>query len=202
MGNEANCTVRFGKQVSTGKALLETNELIFRGEFRLKIPFQAIKSVKAVDGELLIDFPEGKAAFGLGPQAEKWADKILHPKSRIEKLGIKPGAKVSTIGILDAGFLRELKELAGAVTAGKIGAECECVFFCADTQKELSQIAKLSKSLKGAMALWVVYPKGQKSITEIDVLAGGRKAGLKDVKVVGFSPTHTALKFVIPLDKR
>jgi hypothetical protein len=25
---------------------------------------------------------------------------------------------------------------------------------------------------------------------------------LKDVKVVGFSATHTALKFVIPLDKR
>jgi hypothetical protein len=33
-------------------------------------------------------------------------------------------------------------------------------------------------------------------------LAAGRKCGLKDVKVVGFSSTHTALKFVIPLSKR
>ena len=33
-------------------------------------------------------------------------------------------------------------------------------------------------------------------------LAAGRKAGLKDVKVVGFSPTHTALKFVIPVENR
>src|SRR5271163_2129813 len=89
MGNEANCTVRFGKQVSGGKALLETSELIFRGEFRLKIPFAQIKSLKAVDGELRIDFPEGKASFELGPQAKKWANKILHPKSRMEKLGIK-----------------------------------------------------------------------------------------------------------------
>jgi len=26
--------------------------------------------------------------------------------------------------------------------------------------------------------------------------------GLKDIKVVGFSATHTALKFVIPVEKR
>jgi hypothetical protein len=47
-----------------------------------------------------------------------------------------------------------------------------------------------------------VYPKGQKQITENDVLGAGRKSGLKDVKVVGFSPTHTALKFVIPVESR
>jgi hypothetical protein len=50
--------------------------------------------------------------------------------------------------------------------------------------------------------LWIVYPKGQKQITENDVLASGRKAGLKDVKVVGFSANYTALKFVIPVEKR
>jgi len=55
---------------------------------------------------------------------------------------------------------------------------------------------------KGAAALWIVYPKGPKDITENDVLAAGRKAGLKDVKVAGFSPTHTALKFVIPAARR
>ncbi|HMD37764.1 MAG TPA: hypothetical protein VKH15_00690 [Candidatus Acidoferrum sp.] len=207
MGNEANCTVRFGKQVSGGKALLETSELIFRGEFRLKIPFAQIKSLKAVDGELRIDFPEGKASFELGPQAEKWANKILHPKSRMEKLGIKPGSKVSAIGALESEFLQELKEIAGAVTAvrvtaGKVGAGSDCVFFSAGSRKGLSSVAKIANSLKGAAALWIVYPKGQKTITENDVIASGRKAGLKDVKVVGFSATHTALKFVIPLDKR
>jgi hypothetical protein len=47
-----------------------------------------------------------------------------------------------------------------------------------------------------------VYPKGKKEITEGDVLGAGRKAGLKDVKVVGFSATHTALKFVVAVEKR
>jgi len=50
--------------------------------------------------------------------------------------------------------------------------------------------------------LWVVAPKGVKEITEADVLAGGRKAGLVDVKVVRFSETHTAHKFVIPKMRR
>ena len=30
-------------------------------------------------------------------------------------------------------------------------------------------------------------------------MAAGKAAGLVDVKVVGFSPTHTAEKFVIPV---
>jgi hypothetical protein len=88
------------------------------------------------------------------------------------------------------------------VTNGKVAANAEWIFFAADSAKDLSQVAKLAKSLKGAAALWIVYPKGQKQITENDVLAAGRKSGLKDVKVVGFSSTHTALKFVIPVERR
>lgn len=61
MGSEIHCSARFGKQSSEGKALLEANELIFRGEFRLKIPFAQMKSVKAVNGELRIESPEGRA---------------------------------------------------------------------------------------------------------------------------------------------
>jgi hypothetical protein len=34
------------------------------------------------------------------------------------------------------------------------------------------------------------------------VMAAGKAAGLVDVKVVGFSSTHTAQKFVIPLKNR
>jgi hypothetical protein len=47
MGNEASCKVRFNKRESQGKALLETSEILFRGDFRLKIPFSTIKSSKA-----------------------------------------------------------------------------------------------------------------------------------------------------------
>jgi hypothetical protein len=202
MGNEATCIVRFGKQQSAGKVLLETSEILFRGDFRLKIPFSSIKSAKSVDGELRLRTPEGLAVFELGETATKWCDKILHPKSRLEKLGVKPGAKVSLLGGFDEEFLQELGERTRAARKGKVAADSEWIFLAADLQKDLAQVPKLAKSLKGAASLWIVYPKGRKDITENDVLAAGRKAGLKDVKVVGFSAAHTGLKFVIPVALR
>jgi hypothetical protein len=202
MGNEASCKVRFGKQESQGKALLETSEILFRGDFRLKIPFSTIQSVKAVDGELRLQTAEGLAVFQLGATAEKWRDKILHPRSRIEKLGVKPGAKVSLLSDFDREFLDELGKLTKSVNTGKASSDSEWIFFAADSKGDLGSLSKISKSMQGATALWIVYPKGQKHITENDVLAAGRKSGLKDVKVVGFSPTHTGLKFVTPLARR
>jgi hypothetical protein len=202
MGNELKCNVRSGTQQSEGKALLETNEVIFRGDFRLKIPFSTIKSAKAVDGELRLQTAEGLAVFQLGSAAEKWCEKILHPKSRIEKLGVTLGAKVSLLGDFDADFFREIAGLTKSVNTGKAAADSDFIFFAAKSLKDLSGLPRLVKSMQGAVALWIVYPKGQKHITEGDVLSAGRKAGLKDVKVVGFSPTHTALKFVIPVSRR
>jgi hypothetical protein len=202
VGNEAKCTAWWGKQESEGRALLETSEILFRGDFRLKIPFSAIQSAKAVDGELRLQTAQGAVVFGLGPAAEKWRDKILHPKSRIEKLGVKPGAKVSLLGGFDAGFLSEIGKLTKSVSKNRGAPDSEWIFFAADSKEDLGGLPRISKSMKGAAALWIVYPKGQKHITENDVLAAGRKAALKDVKVVGFSSTHTALKFVIPLSQR
>jgi hypothetical protein len=201
MGNEANCTVRFGKQESVGKALLETSELLFRGEFRLKIAFQSIQSVKAVAGELRVEFSEGKAVFAIGPLAEKWAHKIQNPKSVIEKLGMQRGEAVSVAGVEDKEFLRQLSELACRVRA-KPDQDTARIFLGAEQKATLAKLKSLASSMNKDAAIWVVYPKGQKHIRESDVLAAGRKAGLKDVKVVGFSATHTALKFVIPLSGR
>jgi hypothetical protein len=43
---------------------------------------------------------------------------------------------------------------------------------------------------------------GVQHIKESDVLAAGKESGLIDVKVVRFSETHTALKFVVPVSQR
>jgi hypothetical protein len=211
MGNEVKCRVRFGKQESEGKVLLETSEIIFRGDFRLKIPFAAMKSVKVVDGGLQGRTAEGLAIFDVGAgTAEKWREKILHPKSRIEKLGVQAGSKVTLIGFdkMDREFVSEIEKATG-VTPKALKDEvrdAQWIFLKAETGTELAQISKVAKGMRGAVGLWVVYPKGNAKrphgITEGDVLSVGRAAGLKDVKVVGFSPTHTAMKFVIPVAKR
>jgi hypothetical protein len=206
MGQEREATLRIAKRRIEGEALLETAEIIFRpvdGSKRLKFAFaDIVKSVKAVDGELRFHTGEGLAVLELGPAAEKWAEKILHPKSRAEKLGVKNAMRVSLLGRFDDDFQKELSAATKNVSAGKITINSEIIFVAVESSEELSDVARIAKSVKGATGLWVVYPKGKKEITETDVIGAGRKTGLKDVKVVGFSPTHSALKFVLPVEKR
>ena len=76
------------------------------------------------------------------------------------------------------------------------------IFFGASEAADLGGVAELVPSLTSAGALWIVYPKGKQEIKEGQVLAAGKAAGLVDVKVVSFSETHTALKFVRPKSKR
>jgi hypothetical protein len=202
MGQEVQCKVRFGGKTAVGKALLESEELLFRGGMRLKIPFRAMKSVKSADGELRIEFPEGTAIFELGLQAQKWAEKIHHPKSLLDKLGVKPGAVVSVIAVRDERFLEQLRERTNEISEARPRSESDWIFLGAESKGDFSQIRPLTKSLKKTGGMWIVYPKGQEHITEKDVLGAGKKAGLVDVKVVSFSATHTALKFVVPVSNR
>lgn len=195
MGSELLCTVRSGGKTSQGKALLETSEILFRGDFRLKIPLASLQSTVAKNGELHLQWADGSAVFELGERAAKWADKILHPKSTIEKLGVKPGLTISVSGVNDAGFLRDL-QAAGKVSKTKLLANSDLIFFGASEEADLAGVAELVPSLASTGALWIVYPKGKQAIREVQVLAAGREAGLVDVKVVKFSETHTALKFL------
>ena len=202
MGRELLCKVRSGGKTVSGKALLETSEIIFRGDMRLKIPFGSLKSVVARDGELHLKWPEGSAVLEIGDHAEKWAHKILHPKSRAEKLGIKPGLTISALGMADGNFTKDLRTTAGAFSDTKALNNSDLIFFGAQKTAELGRAGKLIPSLASAGALWIVYPKGKQEITELQVIEAGRQAGLVDVKVVSFSATHTALKFVRPKAKR
>lgn len=192
MGLEIKCRVDFSGQSSDGKALLETSEVIFRGDFRLKIPFQAISALEASQGELSIQYPEGRAVFHIGKAAEKWAEKIRNPPSRLDKLGVKPGTKVHLIGRHAEDFKQELSER-GAVSSPK---QPDLVFLAVKDKDQLVELAYLH----GA-PVWIIYPKakgmpaGMPGVTEGDVIKAGRAAGFMDVKVCGFSSTHTALKF-------
>ena len=98
MGLEAACRVRYGKKASEGKAQLETADLFFRGAFRLQIPLKDVTSVRAKNGQLVIGWPEGEAAFALGRDAEKWALKVRYPRGLLDRLGVKPGARVAIVG--------------------------------------------------------------------------------------------------------
>jgi hypothetical protein len=198
MGQELECRMRLGRRSLAGIAYLESDYILFRGEERVKILLKDLKGVKAAGGILQLDYEGGTAALELGAAAEKWEKKILHPPSRADKLGIKPGQSVRVTGKFEADFLNEIAGLEKAPT----GAQADLIFFLAPSRQSLDQIAELTRGMKPTGALWVVYPKGVTEIREIEVLEAGRKASLTDTKVARFSPTHTALRFVIPVARR
>jgi hypothetical protein len=199
MGAELVCAARFKGRTARGKARLEMDTVEFRApDLRVSIPFKAIKSFRARGGTLTLDSDGGPLSLVLGDAAEKWAFKIQHPPSRFDKLGVKKEWRASAIGIDDRTFLRELEGAVTQLSIGRAVKDSDAIFVGATKEADLARLAKLKESLKPNGALWVIRPKGRPEISERAVMAAGKAAGLVDVKVVSFSPTHTAEKFVIP----
>jgi hypothetical protein len=203
MGAELMCTVRIKGATTAGKATLETEILHFRGgDIRLAIRFKDIKTVVARSGMLNVASADGRASFAIGDAAAKWADKIRNPPSRLQKIGVKPGWTACAIGVDDREFLKELGSGCARLSIDRAITGCDAVFFGVTREAELSRLEKLKASLKPNGALWIIRPKGRPEISERATMAAGKAAGLVDVKVVGFSTTHTAEKFVIPVSAR
>jgi hypothetical protein len=120
----------------------------------------------------------------------------------IDKLGIKSGQIISVMGVEDAEFLMGLASRVGDYSRGKAVKDSDLVFFSAESRQDLAHLKSLANTIQKAGAIWVVYPKGQKHIREIDVIAAAKSSGLVDNKVCSFSTTHTALRLCIPVAQR
>ena len=203
MGSEATCDAVINRRRVRGNARLETDTLEFRGGgVRLTLAFKDMRRVTARDGTLRIASDAANVSLSLGDAAEKWAQKILHPRSRLDKIGVKPGARVSALGVDDEEFLLEVENVAGRLSVGRALKPSDIIFYGATTEAALYRLERLKASLAPDGALWVIRPKGNPDISERAVMAAGKAAGLVDVKVVRFSATHTAEKFVIPVKDR
>jgi hypothetical protein len=201
MGAEAQCTAHFAGASSDGKALLETDYLLFRGTFRVRIPFKDIQAISADEHELSIRFPAGTARFQLGALAKKWLEKIKNPPTLLHKLGIREKSRVLLAGVSDDRLIADLKQC-GADVLKRAAGNCDFILLQMESAPDLERIAGMRKHMKPDSAIWLIWPKGQKHITEAQVITAARAAGFIDTKVAGFSPTHTALKVVIPAANR
>jgi hypothetical protein len=197
MGYTANCKLTYEGKAYSGKALLETDYLEFKGNLKLKVSFKSITAAALEKEALQVKFDGRVAWFDVGAQSEKWLQKILHPKSLLDKLGVKPGYTVCVIKVDNESFLADLQKRVAKVH-GRLVSECDIIFLGAAKESDLGALARCKAAIKKDGAIWVVNPKGQKTFNENHVLAAGKKAGLVDVKVVKFSETHTAHRFVIP----
>ena len=198
MGYDAACRLTIEGRTERGTAWLEHKDLVFRGPNRLVIPLGAITEARADGGTLHVRFGGRDARFEIGEPAAKWAKRITNPPSRLDKLGVKAGSRVALVGLRDEVFEKELTEK-GAVVFRRIpgGNGVDAVFYAANARGDLARLKELSRTIAPAGAIWVVRPKGHAAITESDTMSAGKKAGLVDVKVVSFSDTHTAEKYMV-----
>lgn len=202
MGREAVCHAKFGRQSGEGKALLETDELIFRGEFRVKVPLRDVTGAEVNDGVLSVEWPEGRLALSLGRSAEKWAQAITNPKTVVDKLGVKPGMRVVLVGRFETGFRTDVMNALGEKPGVKPVAGCDMVFVLLVHPNDTEKLETLAPAIFPDGALWAMYPRGRKDLSEDSVRRAARGYGLVDIKVVRVSEELGGLKLVIPRVKR
>ena len=123
-------------------------------------------------------------------------------RSRVDKLGVKGGQRVSVTGLDDAAFATELADRTDRVHVGRIVKGSGLIVLGVTTRRDLGRLEVALRSLDRDGAVWVVWPKGGPKLDEDGVRRAAKSAGLVDVKVVSYSPTQSGLKLVIPLANR
>jgi hypothetical protein len=121
----------------------------------------------------------------------------------LDKLGVKPDDLVCVIRIDDDAFRAVLAARLTSPARARPAKNAALIFYGADSPDALERLPALRASLRPNGAIWVVSHKGKAAtLKDTEVMAAAKHAGLVDNKVVAFSPTHTALRLVIPLALR
>jgi hypothetical protein len=121
----------------------------------------------------------------------------------LDKLGVKPGAKIAIVGLDEASFLHQLRDRTTDIVRGRPRTPRDLIFMGATSTKDLSRLGHLKAWIEPNGAIWVVRPKGGRApISDTDVIAAGLAAGLVDNKIASFSDTQGAIRLVFRLRDR
>ena len=209
MGQDVHCIATWNGRRSIGTAYLETDELLFRGDklgaergVRLAIPLASIRSVSSSDGALRVRYEGGEATFALGAQADKWAEKLRSPKSLVDKLDVKPHARVWLWHLQDTALATQIARRAPATTSGRSAKDCDVVFVGVDSAEQLDRIDRAAAAIADAGAIWVVHPKGRSGVPDTAIFTRATSLGLTYTKVARISDTLSAEKLVCPRSAR
>jgi hypothetical protein len=121
----------------------------------------------------------------------------------IDKLGVRPGARVALVDIDNAGFRELLAERTQDITDGLPLPGSDVVFVGIDDGAGLGQLPFLRERIVSNGAIWVVSRKGRAAtLRDIEVIEAAKAFGLVDNKVVAFSEKQVALRLCIPIKLR
>jgi hypothetical protein len=197
MGREAICDCTFNGTTAKVKALLESKELILRGDIRMSAPLHALHDVRIESESLCFDLDKHPVQLHLGAAAAKsWAKKIKSPPSSLaDKLGIT-GKTVRTIGPISDRALDSALSSAALISA----RNPDLILSCIDTSESLVTTIRAAKAqLDRSIPIWLVYRKGPgHPLNESAIRTTLRANGLMDTKVASVSTELTALRFSRP----
>jgi hypothetical protein len=209
MGYETKCRVHVddgsGKSRSAdATVLLETDELVVRGEARIKLPRREIKTVARHGGVVTITAPSATVKLTLGePAATKWEQRLREaPKRLIDKLDVKPNAKVWLLDIVQPDLETQLAERTPNVSREKAARGCDVVFVGVESDAHLSRIERAMNAMSDEGAIWVIHRKGREGVADTAIFAKAKTLDLTYTKVARVSDTHTAEKLVRPRASR
>ena len=121
----------------------------------------------------------------------------------LDKLGIRPGMRVAIIDIDDPEIRALIADRTTDLTEGAPEPDTDVILLGADTVDALAPLETLASCLRPNGSIWVVSRKGKAAtLHDTQVIDAARGARLVDNKVASFSPTHTALRLVIPVARR
>lgn len=196
MGRETTTTVKTSTATATAKVLLETNEIICRGELKRRFPFAAMKNLKSIDGWLKFRCEGDEVAIQLDDAADAWLKRIKNPPSRVAKLRVKAGDSVLLLGAVEDDVRPELTA-AGAKIVAKLSNRPSVVLYFIEATSALKKLSSIEESLADGGAVWVLWPKGADAgVRHEDVASAGRACGLNQTISIGFSAKFTGLRLV------
>ena len=193
MGRDAEASLAFAGKIGAGRILLESNEIILRGEVRARISRRDVTGFSADGDDLTLRTRQGDVVATLGAkEAAAWLKALAKPAPGLaEKLGVRPNALVFVVGQpSDATLLAAIAPFRATEFVG-----------AALVLAELADAAAFEIALEilqfvPALPFWGVTRKGKSATFSDQILRQSMRArGYIDTKSCAVSSDWTATRY-------
>ncbi len=195
MGKELATTARYRGQSYQGTIYLESAQISFKSpELRWCVPLGAPTTATATGASVSVRRDGEELEFRVGNAAEKWAEKICNPPTRMTKLGVKAGHKIWLSSGFDQTLRSELKQ-AGAKLTRQLENSQLALLAVSNRQQLGARWPPLARDLPAGVNVWIVWPKRGQEITQADVMGAAQAAGFGPSKTAAFDDQHSSMRF-------
>lgn len=193
MGLEAQGVCRWKGQVAPVKALLESRELILRGDIRARILREDIRAFSVDCDDLIVETGSDILVLHIGSvAAARWAAALSRPLPTLaQKLGVSLSRLAYAIGTSD---YPELSEALAGFETPRVTDAAMLVAIIHD-QVDLDFVLRASQAVPQC-PIWCIYGKGKHAtLSDAAIRSQMRGCGYVDNKTSAVSERLTATRY-------